>query len=856
MRLLFESHDFDDRFNKDKQIRSRIASLYTPFLVIIIKHLIPDLYEIKIQQASNNNKKETTTNLKFRQSSFLITDTQKSLVNNTSNRKLNRINDDSVKNVLICCLWLIKNLDTQQLYDMVIIKHLNVSNLNKLLQLMDLCVWNFEYKGKRYLLNKNINMMKQQKMIKTRLEELISGTQNARTDFIRRSKAMSNTIDSMPSSSQLDSYSNSSNSNINGVCSVNSNNAIALNSVDDHQFDTQDLDYFDHDFINDNDDPFDENVEFKMTAASSNMNGDTGSSSSANLVSNSSTSTSQSTLSIHKTLRWRKDQTKVFNKTINIAQSAVVTANTISPIITATSAADLDEYACLQANLATECTCIVLDMVDLIIKLLQQTNQNNQRNPTQQNSVSNLINHTPNASFQSQLSLFQYYSLISSNLFKIVLNALSLNQSVFSLNYLFQHQRSIVSKFPELLFEYDSEYCADMCSCLLKHCISSLPIVRSQASASLYLLMRQNFDIGNNFSRVKMQITIALSHLVGQSAAEILFNELHLKKSLRTILSYADTDLELLESTFPSQVKDLVLNLNMILCDTVKMKDYINDNEMLVDLMHRIANCYQNNPDLRLTWLQNIAQKHLKCSNLIEAGQCLIHASALVAEYLSMFENKPYLPIGCNDFRYVSVNVLEESAISDDILTPNEDGFLCTGKYFSESGLIGLIEQAAVFLIHSQHYEIANNLYKILIPIYEAYRDYKKLSQVHSKLYDCFNKIMLNGTKRLFGTYFRVGFYGKMFEDLDGEEFIYKEPGITKLSEIAHRLEAFYNDKFGYGCVEIMKDSNNVDRKSLDPNKVYIQITYVEPYFDRYEQQKYVTHFEKNYGISRFLYNH
>lgn len=41
----------------------------------------------------------------------------------------------------------------------------------------------------------------------------------------------------------------------------------------------------------------------------------------------------------------------------------------------------------------------------------------------------------------------------------------------------------------------------------------------------------------------------------------------------------------------------------------------------------------------------------------------------------------------------------------------------------------------------------------------------------------------------MFGTYFRVGFYGSKFGDLDGEEFIYKEPTLTKLPEISHRLE-------------------------------------------------------------------
>ena len=59
-----------------------------------------------------------------------------------------------------------------------------------------------------------------------------------------------------------------------------------------------------------------------------------------------------------------------------------------------------------------------------------------------------------------------------------------------------------------------------------------------------------------------------------------------------------------------SKVRDLVFNLHMILSDTIKMKEFQEDPEMLLDLMYRIAKGYQNSPDLRLTWLQNMAAKH------------------------------------------------------------------------------------------------------------------------------------------------------------------------------------------------------------------------------------------------------
>ena len=58
------------------------------------------------------------------------------------------------------------------------------------------------------------------------------------------------------------------------------------------------------------------------------------------------------------------------------------------------------------------------------------------------------------------------------------------------------------------------------------------------------------------------------------------------------------------------KVRDLVFNLHMILSDTVKMKEFQEDPEMLLDLMYRIAKGYQTSPDLRLTWLQNMAAKH------------------------------------------------------------------------------------------------------------------------------------------------------------------------------------------------------------------------------------------------------
>uniref|UniRef100_A0A8C4L9Y6 Dedicator of cytokinesis 6 n=1 Tax=Equus asinus asinus TaxID=83772 RepID=A0A8C4L9Y6_EQUAS len=403
---------------------------------------------------------------------------------------------------------------------------------------------------------------------------------------------------------------------------------------------------------------------------------------------------------------------------------------------------EIEHEALVDGNLATEASLVVLDTLEIIVQ----------------------VGLDPS---------------ILGAVLKVVLYSLGSAQSALFLQHGLATQRALVSKFPELLFEEDTELCADLCLRLLRHCGSRVSAIRTHASASLYLLMRQNFEIGNNFARVKMQVTMSLSSLVGTTQN---FSEEHLRRSLKTILTYAEEDVGLRDSTFAEQVQDLMFNLHMILTDTVKMKEHQEDPEMLIDLMYRIARGYQGSPDLRLTWLQNMA-----------------------GEGCSRQERRPGRLLG--------------------ILTrPHPQGGL---------------------------YEAVNEVYKTLIPILEAHRDYKKLAAVHGKLQEAFTKIM---HQRVFGTYFRVGFYGSRFGDLDEQEFVYKEPSITKLAEISHRLEEFYTERFGEDVVEIVKDSNPVDKAKLDPQKAYIQITYVEPHFDTYELKDRVTYFDRNYGLRTFLF--
>ncbi|XP_037536915.1 dedicator of cytokinesis protein 8 [Nematolebias whitei] len=500
-------------------------------------------------------------------------------------------------------------------------------------------------------------------------------------------------------------------------------------------------------------------------------------------------------------LRWRKDRTQW--RQTNDRQDK--------------TKSELDQEALISGNLATETNLVVLDLLETVIQAVP---------------------------------LAECKDSVVGGVLKVLLHSLTCNQSTTFLSHTFSTLRALVVKFGDLLFEEEAEQCADLCQKVLQYCSSPVDENRSQACATLYLIMRYSYSNASNFSRIKMQVTMSLASLVGKSSD---FQEEYLRRSLRTILAYAEEDAEMQNTQLSSQVDELLRNLNSILSDTVKMREFQEDPEMLMDLMYRIAKGYQTSPDLRLTWLQNMAEKHNNRKCYAESAMCLVHAAALVAEYLSMLEDHKYLPVGSVTFQNISPNVLEESAVSDDILSPDEDG-VCSGRYFTESGLVGLLEQAAELFSNGGLYEAVNEVYKIIVPVLEARRDFRKLASTHDKLHRAFDNIIQKGHKRMFGTYFRVGFYGAKFGDLDEREFIYKEPGITHLPEISHRLENFYSQCFKDDTLVMIKDSTPVDRKQLNPNKAYIQITYVEPFFDDYEMKDRLTNFEKNFNLRRFMY--
>eukprot|EP01114_Cavostelium_apophysatum_P003911 TRINITY_DN1404_c0_g1_i1.p1 TRINITY_DN1404_c0_g1~~TRINITY_DN1404_c0_g1_i1.p1 ORF type:complete len:1840 (+),score=629.05 TRINITY_DN1404_c0_g1_i1:76-5595(+) len=478
----------------------------------------------------------------------------------------------------------------------------------------------------------------------------------------------------------------------------------------------------------------------------------------------------------------------------------------------------------VERHLGAEASFILLDTIDLFIQ-----------------------------DFENELRESQLSNPLMDHVFGLLLNLLKGRQSRTFLSSLYASLRAFVSKFPKHFFVLNTNYVAELCLQVVTHCNFDTT-TRLEATAMLYSLMKKNYEEAkNNFTRVKVQTTIAISKLVGKG----IRSARNLRRSLATISKYALLEYppkkgKAAEEEFGNQVQELSDRLYTILRDSIKINQYSNDPEMMADLYHRIAKGYTNAPDLRVAWLESLSEVHVTQKNWAEAAQCLVHIAALVAEYLNLFEPMQGLPQGSGAFQQVSRNAIEEASMGD--LSPDEEG-ICETHTFTETGLLKVMDGATQYLKQAELYETANEMYKLILPIHEKNRSYEKLAKSHGDLKDIFNKIIsANQTQtRLLGSYYRIGFYGTNFEELDGKEYIYKEPKITRLGEIQERLKAVFAQKFK-AELKIITDSNIVDRSKLDPAVNYIQITSVTAYFEPWEMKDRVTYYDRNYNLNRFIF--
>ena len=196
---------------------------------------------------------------------------------------------------------------------------------------------------------------------------------------------------------------------------------------------------------------------------------------------------------------------------------------------------------------------------------------------------------------------------------------------------LFMTIRTVVLRFSESLFVFSgtSQFCGDLVFELLQYANVPNGRVRTSAAALLYLLMKQNFAIKGNFSRMKLQATIAVSRFSGNVK---MAETRHLAESLGAVADRAFGDFG--KSEFATEVKLLATTLYRVMEDSAKIHQYRADQERMCDYMYSVSLGYVESPELRLTWLNNLATFHLSAKNYEEHAQCKLMQASLVSEYI------------------------------------------------------------------------------------------------------------------------------------------------------------------------------------------------------------------------------
>ncbi|XP_057169795.1 dedicator of cytokinesis protein 11 isoform X4 [Ursus arctos] len=349
-----------------------------------------------------------------------------------------------------------------------------------------------------------------------------------------------------------------------------------------------------------------------------------------------------------------------------------------------TTEADIFHQALLEGNTATEVSLTVLDTISFFTQC-----------------------------FKSQLLNNDGHNPLMKKVFDIHLAFLKNGQSEVSLKHVFASLRAFISKFPSAFFKGRVNMCAAFCYEVLKCCTSKISSTRNEASALLYLLMRNNFEYTKRktFLRTHLQIIIAVSQLIADVA---LSGGSRFQESLFIINNFANSDRPMKATAFPTEVKDLTKRIRTVLMATAQMKEHEKDPEMLIDLQYSLAKSYASTPELRKTWLDSMAKIHIKNGDFSEAAMCYVHVAALVAEFL---HRKKLFPNGCSAFKKITPNIDEEGAMKEDA------GMM--DVHYSEEVLLELLEQCVDGLWKAERYEVISEISKLIIPIYEKRREFE-----------------------------------------------------------------------------------------------------------------------------------
>ncbi|POI34176.1 hypothetical protein CIB84_002072, partial [Bambusicola thoracicus] len=192
---LLSSHDLDPRCSR-KEMKIKIAALYLPLVGIILDSL-PQLHDFTISDArsgkgrtGNPEEEQESAGAISQNVALAIAGNQFNLRNSgtslasLSYRQSATLGPDTTRNLLICFLWIMKNADQNLIQKWI--ADLPSMQLNRILDLLFICVSCFEYKGKQSSDKVSNQALQKSRDVKAKLEEALLRGEGARGEMMKR----------------------------------------------------------------------------------------------------------------------------------------------------------------------------------------------------------------------------------------------------------------------------------------------------------------------------------------------------------------------------------------------------------------------------------------------------------------------------------------------------------------------------------------------------------------------------------------------------------------------------------------------------------------------------------------------
>jgi len=251
---------------------------------------------------------------------------------------------------------------------------------------------------------------------------------------------------------------------------------------------------------------------------------------------------------------------------------------------------------------------------------------------------------------------------------------------------------------------------------------------------------------------------------------------------------------------------------------------------------------YRNMPDLRLTWLHRLTNLQQQKNNFAESAIASACGGALIADYL--------IQSGQIRADLIDMRILHSIVPFVNESVSSSEEVVCLSGLFTTKALIQYIRNSIRCFKEAQYFEFAAKLYSLILPIYEFEENYNHLSQAHTQMQEFWSEVSQTNEARLFGRYFRVGFFGTPFKHLNKREFVYKEPKLTHILELTESLKALYEKQTGQ---EVNHLDAGKDLSTISPDQCFLQITKIDPFLEDQNVPRR-TFFQRNVNITEFKF--